>query len=200
MNALALALALAWGPTDADEDRLPRSLSESYVLPVAAPDEVSHEILLGGHLGVVDAVDGDGPGLVSGFEWRIHILPWLGACGSVDYQSKQQIDQATGNHFFQIPLMWSLLFYAPLDLGRLRPYGQAGTGFTITNVSGSFAHSGTDVNLLGFLGVGAEFELASNVWLDANARFVSAQAPPGTGSYNADWMQFTIGVFFKLAK
>src|SRR6478672_9067067 len=126
MNALALALALAWGP-DFEEDRLPRSLSESYLLPDEAPDKATHEVLLGGHLGAVNAVDGDGPGLVAGFEWRIHILPWLGACGSVDYQSKQQVDQATGNHFFQIPLMWSLLFYAPLDLGRFRVCGQAGT-------------------------------------------------------------------------
>jgi opacity protein-like surface antigen len=199
MNALALALALAWGP-DFEEDRLPRSLSDAYVLPDEAPDKAGREILLGGHLGVVDAVDGDGPGLVVGFEWRIHMLPWLGACGSIDYQSRQQVDQAPGNHFFQVPLMWSLLFYPPVDLGPLRLYGQVGTGFTVTNVSGSSVRTGTDVNFLGFLGVGAEFQLSSNLWLDANARFVSAKPPPNTGDFNADWAQFTVGVFYNLGK
>lgn len=200
MNALALALALAWGPGDFEEDRLPRSLSESFGLPIQEPAKEGHEVLLGGHLGVVDAADGDGPGLVVGFEWRIHFLPWLGACGSIDYQSKQQVDHTTGNNFFQIPLMWSLLLYPPIDLGPLRLYGQAGTGFTVTNVSGSSIRTDTDVNLLGFLGVGAEFQLASNVWIDANARIVSATPPPNTGDFNADWAQFTVGVFFKLAK
>jgi opacity protein-like surface antigen len=96
--------------------------------------------------------------------------------------------------------MWSLLLYPPIDLGRLRLYGQIGTGFTVTNVSGSSVRTDTDVNLLGFLGVGAEFQLASNVWLDANARFVAAQAPPNTGTFNADWTQYTVGVYFKLPK
>ena len=58
----------------------------------------------------------------------------------------------------------------------------------------------TELNLLGFLGFGAEFELSANVMLDANVRFVFAQDPRDTGDFSADWAQFTVGILFKLAK
>jgi hypothetical protein len=200
MNALALALALALGPEDVEEVRLPRSLSESFVPPVAARGKEEHEILLGGHLGVARAGDGDGPSFVAGFEWRIHILPWLGAGGSVDYQTKQQVDGIPGADFFQVPFMWSVLLYPPLDLGPLRLYGLAGFGFTITSVTGPAVRNNTDLNFLGSLGFGAELELATDVFLDAHACYIWAQDPPNTGKFSADWTQVTVGLLFKMAK
>jgi len=196
MNALALALALALGPTDL-EDRLPLSLSESIVAP---PPKEQHEVWFGGHLGIAGAYDGDSPCFDIGFEGRMQILPWLGVGASIDFQTKQQIEDAPGADFFQVPFMFTAFFYPPLELGALRPYGLAGVGFTITDVSGPSVHDNTDLNLLFFLGFGAEFELSPNVMLDANVRFVWAQDPPDTGNFSADWAQFTVGILFKLAK
>jgi len=196
MNALALALALALGPTDL-EDRLPRSLSESYVAP---PADEKQEVWVGGHLGVAGAYDGDSPCFTIGFEGRMQILPWLGVSATIDFQTKQEIEDAPGADFFQVPFMFSALFYPPIDLGKLRLYGLAGVGFTITDVSGPSVHDNTDLNLLFILGFGAEFEISPNVMLDANVRFVWAQDPPDTGNFSADWAQFTVGILFKLAK
>ncbi len=194
MNALALVLLLATGPGDFEEDRLPRSLSESLDLPA----EAGHAVLVGVHFGSADAVDGKSPSFLAGFEWRIHILPWLAAGGGIDYQTKEEMDNGSGAHYMQIPLMWSVLLYPPLDLGPFRPYGLAGTGFTITDISGSPDRDTTDVNLLYFVGLGVEIELASNVLVDANVRTVWAKDPPSTAGFNADWKQFTVGLLVKL--
>jgi opacity protein-like surface antigen len=197
MNALALALALALGPDDL-EDRLPRSLSESYVQ--AAPAEVTHEVLVGLHVGGVDAHDGKSPSFVVGFEWRIHILPWLGAGGSFDFQTRQKVDNTTGADYFQIPFMWSFMLYPPIDLGPFLPYAQAGVGFTITDVSALANRDNLDVNFLYFVGFGAELKLSSNVFLVGDVRYVWAQEPSGAGSFSADWGQFTIGLLIKMSQ
>lgn len=198
MNALTLVLILASGPGGFEEDRLPRSLSESFVFPVEAPAEAGHAVLVGVHFGGADAVDGTNPSLLGGFEWRIHILPWLGANGGVDYQTKEELGNNSGIHYLQIPFTWSLLLYPPLDLGPFRPYGQAGTGFTLTHISGLPSGNTTDVNLLYFAGLGLEIELGSNVLIDVNVRYVWAKDPPNTANFNADWKQFTVGVLVKL--
>lgn len=199
MNALALVLALALGPTDL-EDRLPRSLSEAFVPPVAPPPDEANALWVGGHLGVAGAYDGDAPCFVIGFDGRMQLKPWLAVNVSVDFQTKQEIDDAPGADFFQVPFMAAALFYPQLGLGQLRPYGQAGAGFTITDVSGPSVKDDTDLNLLFFLGFGVEFELNPNVILDANVRFVWASDPPNTGDFSADWAQFTVGLLFKMAK
>jgi len=200
MNALAIALALALGPTDLEEDRLPTSLS-AFAEPVPPPKE-QYELWFGGHLGVAGAYDGDSPCFVIGFEARMQILPWLAAGATIDFQSKQEVDDAPGAHFFQVPFMFAGHFYPPLDLmdNKLRPYGLFGFGFTITDVSGPSVKDETDLNLLFFLGFGAEWELGSNLMLDANVRFVFAQDPPHSGDFSADWAQFTVGILLKLAK
>lgn len=195
MNALALALALALGPADV-EDRLPRSLAD-FVEP-APPVKEQYDLWLGGHLGVAGAYDGDGPAFTIGFDGRMQILPWLAAGMTLDFQTKQEVDDAPGVDFFQIPFMFAAHLYPPLDLGDLRPYGLIGFGFTITDVSGA-ADDDTDLNLLFFLGFGAEYDLSKNVFLDANVRFVFAQDPPHSGDFSADWAQFTVGVLFRLA-
>jgi hypothetical protein len=196
MNALALALALALGPADL-EDRLPVSLSE---MPAPPPKE-QYDIWLGGHLGVAGAYDGDSPAFTIGFEGRTQILPWLAGGASIDFQTAQEIDDAPGVDFFQIPFMFTGYFYPPLDvLEKLRLYGLAGFGFTITNVDVPGRSDDTDLNLLCFIGFGAEWELAPNMMLDANVRFVWAADPPDTGNFSADWAQFTVGFLFKLAK
>jgi opacity protein-like surface antigen len=196
MNVLALALALALGPADV-EDRLPRSLSETFVQ--APPAEVTHEVLVGLHAGAVDAHDGENPSLVVGLEWRIHILPWLAAEGSFDYQTRQQVDTVSGADYFQIPFTWSLLLSPPIDLGPFRPYGLVGFGFTITDISGTDLRKDTNVNLLFCAGFGVEFKLSSNVFLAAEVRYVWTQEPSGSGSFSADWGQFTIGMLIKMS-
>lgn len=199
MNALALALALAWGPPDFEDDRLPRSLSESFVLPVAASIKEEHEVLVGLHGGAALGVDGAQTAGVAGFDWRIDILPWLGAAGSIDFLSKEPL-KLPGAEVYQIPLMWCFLLYPPIDLGPFRPYGLAGFGFTITDLSGGAVRNSIDINLLGCAGFGLEIELTSNVLFDASVRYVWAKAPPGTGDYNADWRQCTAGVLVKLPR
>jgi len=195
MNALALALALALGPADV-EDQLPVSLSEV----LAPPPKEQYELWLGGHLGVAGAYDGDSPAFTIGFEGRMQILPWLGVGASIDFESKQEVDDAPGADFFQIPFMFTAFFFPPLDLDKLRLYGLAGGGFTITDVSGPAVKDDTTLNALFFIGFGAEYELGSNIMLDANVRFVFAQDPPHSGDFSADWAQFTVGILFKLAK
>lgn len=199
MIALVLALGLAGG---LEEDRLPRSLSEPYVEPAAASLEEGTSVWVGLHLGAARAVDGRDVGMVAGLEWRIHILPWLGMGGGIDVLSKEQIDNVIGGHFFQIPVTWSVLLYPPVDLGMFRPYALVGGGLTITDVSGlSVADlnlNSTDINLLYYVGLGVEVELGPNILLDAGVRYVWAHDPPGAIGYNADWRQFTVGVFVKL--
>jgi hypothetical protein len=202
MNALALALGLALGPGDFEEDRLPRSLSESTALAAEASADEQTSVWVGLHLGAAHALDGVHPGVLVGFEWRIHILPWLGASGGVDFLSKEEIDTPSGGHFFQVPFTWSVLLSPPIDLGPFRPYGVAGGGATITDVSGpsklnTNEHS-TDLNLLYYVGLGVELQLGPNVMLVADARYVWAHDPPGALGFDADWRQITFGVLVKL--
>lgn len=198
MNVLALLLMLASGPGDFEEDRLPRSLSESYEPPVADPDESGHAVFVGIHFGSAKAIDGKDPAFLAGFEWRIHILPWLAAGGSVDYQAREEIGNHSGVHFLQVPFSWSVLVYPPLPLGAFRPYGQVGIGLTITDISGSPNRDTTDINLLSFAGFGVEIELGPNVLLDASVGYVWAKAPPSVPGFDGDWRQYAVGVLFKL--
>jgi hypothetical protein len=193
MNAFALALAFALGPADLEEDRLPIRLVETLAEPAAKADP---EWWIGAHLGVAGAYDAADPTFLMGAAGRVHILPWLGAEASIDFQLKQSFEQ-NQIHIFQVPFEFSGLFYPPVGDSPIRPYGLAGLGFTITDVSytGSLSRSDTtDVNLLFYLGFGAEFELQPNI------RFVFAQDPPHFSGNSADWIQFTIGVLFKLSK
>jgi opacity protein-like surface antigen len=195
MNALALALALALGPADLEDGRLPLSLADSYVERAAAKDEVSMSV--GGHLGVAGAYDGDDPCFVIGATFRAQFLSWLGAEASLDFQTRQGVERSPAS-ISQIPFMFAGLVYPPIDLGPLRPYGMFGFGWSITSISGPGVDSDTSANLLFFLGFGAEYELSPQVALDANLRFVFAQDPPHSGDFSADWAQFTIGILFKL--
>jgi hypothetical protein len=199
MNAFALALALGLGPADLEEDRLPSRLAETLTEPV---DKADPEWWIGAHLGVAGAYDADDPTFLMGVAGRVHILPWLGAEASLDFQLKQSFEH-NQIHLFQVPFEFTGLFYPPVGDSPIRPYGLAGFGFTITDVSytGSLSRSDTtDPNLLFFLGFGAEFELDRNIALDANLRFVFAQDPPHFSGNSADWIQFTVGVLFKLSK
>jgi len=202
MNALALVLALTLGPEGLDGDRLPRSLSESTLMPATASVDEGTAVLVGLHLGAANAVDGGSPGLLAGFEWRIHVLSWLGVGGGVDFLSKEQIDTITGGHFFQIPFTWSVLLYPPLDLGMIRPYGLAGGGFTVTDVSGHSIQelNSTDLNLLYYVGFGAEVTLGPSILLDLDVRYVWAHDPPQAVGFGADWRQITLGVLVKLPR
>jgi opacity protein-like surface antigen len=199
MNAFALTLALTLGPADLVEDRLPICLAETLAEPAAKADP---EWWVGAHLGVAGAYDAEDPTFLIGVNGRVHILPWLGAEASLDFQLKQSFEH-NQIHVFQVPFEFSALFYPPVGDSPIRPYGMAGIGFTITDVSysGSLSRSDTtDPNLLFYLGFGAEFELEPNIALDANLRFVFVQDPPHFSGNSADWIQFTVGVMFKLSK
>lgn len=204
MNALTLVLGLALGPEGLEEDRLPRSLSESFVPPVAESVDEDHSPLVGIHLGVAHAIDGDSYGFLAGFEWRIHILNWLGVGGGVDFLSKEIVHHFTEGRLLQVPFTWSVQVSPPLDLGVFRPYGLFGGGFTITSVSGTSignAHlDATNVNPLYYAGFGMEMALGSTLVLDAGVRYVWAHESSGGVHFDADWRQFTVGVFLKLPR
>jgi hypothetical protein len=196
--ALALSLAAAGGPNDLD---VPRTMSlEEFrwsafePKPAAAPADF--ELFLGLHIGLAGAYDADNPAFVFGGGVRAHILPWLGADATIDFQTKQKVEDRVA--IFQVPFEFAALFYLPLEI-PLRPYGQFGIGFTITDITIP-GNDETDLNLLFFLGFGAELELADNLLADANLRFVFAQDPRNTGDFSADWIQFTVGLLLKLAK
>src|SRR5687768_9849056 len=196
MIALALALGLATSAAPDDTD-LPRSLSLFDPPRVSAPAD-DFSFWIGGHLGVAAAYDADGPCLVFGANGRMHILPWLGADASIDFQTAQEVDNSSAD-FFQIPFQFAALFYPTVEL-PVRPYGTAGVGWTFTTIDPPGRSADTDANLLFFIGFGAEFELDTNLLLDANLRFVFAQDPPHSGDFSADWIQFTVGLMIKLAQ
>jgi hypothetical protein len=193
MNAFALALALGAGPAGL-EDRLPLSVSEPFVPPA----EKEYAIWVGGHLGVADAEDGVDPCLVAGFRWKVAFLPWLAVGGSLDVQTQQEINDASGEDWFQVPFMFSALLTPPIDLGPFRFYVEAGGGFTITYYSGIASANTVHVNLLYFLGVGAEIALGSDVQLDINVRSVVAGTQAEIGDFDPDWVQVTVGVLVRL--
>jgi opacity protein-like surface antigen len=200
MNALALAVALAMGPTDPGEDRLPLNLAEATAEPARA--KANPEWWVGGHIGLASAYDSDDVSLDVGFNGRVQLMPWLAVDASLDFQTRQNFEHDQ-IHVVQIPFEFGALFYPLQDGGPLRPYGQAGVGFSISDTSytGSLGRSdSTDFNLLFFLGLGAEFLLNENVAFDASLRFVFVQDPPHFAGNSADFLQFTVGVLFKLAK
>ena len=198
--ALALTMAAAGGPNDLD---LPRTLSLDDFRPFAAepaaqPDEFALFVTL--HIGAAGAYDADHPAFLFGAGARVHILPWLGADASIDFQTKQKVtDDGANASIFQVPFMFAGLFYPPFEL-PFRPYGAFGIGWTITDVTLPHGSDDTDANLLFFLGFGAEFELSSNLLVTADLRFVFAQDPPHSRDFSADWAQFTIGLALRLSK
>jgi opacity protein-like surface antigen len=188
-------------PLDLPDDRLPLSIADSFVEP-AALAKADVEWSVGAHLGVAGAYDASDPTFLVGFNGRVHILPWLGADASIDFQLKQNFEHDQ-IHLYQVPFEFSALFYLPVGDSPIRPYGLAGFGFTITDTSytGSLSRSdSTDLNALFFIGLGAEFELNPNMFFDANLRFVFVEDPPHFAGNSADWIQFTIGILFKLSK
>src|SRR5262249_55046180 len=109
MNALALAVALALGPGDPEADGLPLRLADVLVEPAPlAKDEIS--MWLGGHIGVAGAYDGDDPCFTAGVNFRVHILPWLGAEATLDFETNQGVEHSSAR-IFQVPFMFSALFY-----------------------------------------------------------------------------------------
>lgn len=203
MIALAFALSLiaADGP---DELGLPRSLSvdESRFLPpepAAAWQEAAW--WLGPHLGVAGAYDLSNPGLLIGGTARAHILPWLGAEVSIDFQTSQAFE-SNQIHVFQVPFEFSVIFYVPIE-SPFRPYAAFGAGFSFMHVSysgglaGSVAH--TNLEALCFIGFGAEIELNPDIMLDMNLRIVPAHDPTNFGGNNVNWIQFSMGILFRLA-
>jgi hypothetical protein len=210
MIALAFAVAMAsfGGAEDLD---IPRTMSfddvrVAAVAPTTAPLEMAPPavfadelaIWVGVHIGTAGAYDAEHPCFLFGFSGRVRILEWLAAEATIDFQTKQKVEEGNAQgSIFQVPFMFAALFYAPIEL-PVRLYGIFGFGFTITDVSAQGGRDDTDANSLFFLGFGAEFELAKNLILDGNLRFVFAGDPPHTGDFSADWAQFTIGILLKL--
>jgi len=201
MNALALALALALGPADVEEARLPRSLADSFVEPAAAA-KGDLSFWVGAHLGVTGAYDSEDPNFLIGVSGRLHILPWLGAEATLDFNTRQSYEH-NQIHVVQVPFEFVGLLYPPVEW-PVRPYGLAGIGFTISDTSYTGALRGnkdsTDLRRMFLIGFGAEMELGTNVMVDANLRFIFVEEPPHFSGNSADAIQFTVGVLFKLAK
>jgi hypothetical protein len=200
MNALAVALALALGPTDLEEDRLPLTIADSFIEPAAAKGE--QEWWAGGRIGLASAYDSDDTSFDVGFFGRVHLLSWFAADASVDFQTRQNFEHDQ-IHVVQVPFEFAGLFFVPLGDLPIRPYGQVGVGFSIsdTNYTGGLSRSDdTSLRALFFLGLGTELALGENMALDVSLRFVFVQNPPDFAGNSADWIQFTVGIMFKLAK
>jgi outer membrane protein with beta-barrel domain len=201
--ALAFSLAAAGGPDDLD---LPRTMSLdefrfAAVEPEPAAPPPGFALFLAAHMGIAGAYDADNPAFVIGGGVRAHILSWLGADASIDFQTKQKITVGSANaSVFQVPFQFAALFYPPLEL-PFRPYGAFGIGWTVTDITvPGPGNDVNDANLLFFLGFGAEFELTSNLVVTADLRFIFAQDPPRSGNFSADWIQFTLGLMLKLTR
>lgn len=204
--ALALSLAAAGGPNEVD---IPRSMSfdefkpaaSSFAFdPVAEPAAPPQDfaLFIVAHVGTAGAYDADHPCFLVGGGARAHILSWLGAEATIDFQTKQKVEGSAS--IFQVPFMFAALFYPPLDW-PVRPYGAFGIGWTVTDVTvPGPGNDENDANLLFFLGFGVEYELGSNFVVTADLRFVFAQDPPRSGDFSADWAQFTIGIMLRLTK
>jgi hypothetical protein len=198
MIALAFALALSAA------DDLPRTMTlEEFRVPATEPAAKEDMAFFAGvHLGVAGAFDADNPCFVFGGNGRVHNLfhPMIGADVSIDFQTKQEVQDVAS--IFQIPFMFTGLFYPPLGDLPIRPYAQMGFGFTITDVTVKGGKDDNDLNLLFHFGFGVEYELAENLLLDANLRFVFATDPPGANAldFDAHWIQFTVGIMIKLSK
>lgn len=206
---LALSLAAAGGPNDID---IPRSMSfDEFRTPVpsfafepmaepAAPPE-GFALFVAAHLGVAGAYDADHPCFLIGGGARVHILPWLGAEATIDFQTKQKVtDNGANASIFQVPFMFAALFYPPFDW-PVRPYASFGIGWTVTDVTAPGpGNDDNSANLLFLIGFGAEYELSKTFVLTADLRFVFAQDPPHSGNFSADWAQFTVGILLRLTK
>ena len=200
MNALALAFALAFGPADPAEDRLPMSLAD--VLPEPARAKANPEWWVGGHIGLASAYDSDDVSFDVGFFGRVHLQDWFAAEVSIDFQTRQNFEHDQ-IHVVQIPFEFAALFFPPLGDLPIRPYGQAGVGFSISDTSytgGLSRGDDTSLNLLFFIGLGAELAMGDNVAFDVSLRFVFVQDPPHFAGNSADFLQLTFGILFKLAK
>lgn len=200
MNALALALALALGPTDLEEDRLPLTVADSFVEPARAKAE--QEWWFGGHIGLASAYDSNDTSFDVGFNGRVHLLPWFAADASLDFQTRQNFEHDQ-IHVVQIPFEFAGLFFLPLEDLPIRPYGQAGVGFSISDTSYTGSQSRSDdtsLRALFFLGLGAELAMGENMAFDVSLRFIFVQDPPHFAGNSADWLQFTVGILLKLAK
>lgn len=203
---IAFALALALAATGPGDPGLPKLLAdEVYHFETPEPDAVAKaepSWWIGLHMGIASAYDSSDDAFDFGFGTRVHILPWLGAEATIDFQTKQSFSDHQ-IHIFQVPVEFAALFYLPVE-APVRPYGVAGFGFTITDISYSGTLGGNsntdDLNALFFLGLGVEIELEPNVMLDANLRFVFASDPPHFNGNSADWIQFTVGILLKLAQ
>jgi len=204
MNAIAMVLALAAGPGIYEETSLPRSLAEAPVvlytdadLPRSLGDvwveaapalkpaaQVDLQWMVGGHIAITYVYGtADLVGFELGGQVRVHILPWLGAEASLDFNIIEQ-----GN--LGVPIRFAALFYPPIE-GTIHPYGIAGFGIAIyNNGTGSFGDF--------FLGAGAEFEIQPNILLDASIRFNFITDNFGGGGL--DYLEFMFGVLIKLSK
>lgn len=202
---IALTLALCIAAAGPDETDLPLTLNADetrFEIPEPLAAKAEPEWWIGLHMGLASAYDSSNIAFLLGASGRVHILPWLGAEASIDFQTKQSFEHHQ-IHVFQVPFEFAALFYPPVE-GQIRPYGTAGFGFTISDVTYSGALAGnsdtTDLHALFFLGFGVECQLQPNLLLDANLRFVFATDPPHFSGNSADWFQFTIGVLLKLAR
>lgn len=199
MNILTLVLALAAGGSD-----LPRDLADfreftpdpAILEPQAAKPELSWSA--GGHLGVASSFDSDDAAFVIGGHGRVHILPWLGAEAALDFQSPQTYESGDIDVLI-VAFQFSALFYPPVDW-PVKPYGVAGFGFYIVDVAYSGALAAkkdkTDVELGFHIGAGAEYALTPQISLGADLRFVFMGGSAAGNDF--DYLQFTVGVSFKL--
>ncbi len=208
MSTLVLTLALALGGND-----LPRELAFEADVAAATTEEAlpawglepvapqAAPILtwtLGPRLGVASAFDSDDAAFLLGAQLRVRILDWLGAEGSIDFQSEQSYEDGDIDVFL-FPIQFSALFYPPIDW-IVKPYGLAGVGFYYYDVeySGLLAAKKDKSDFKpGFhFGFGAEYAVTPSISVDADLRFIFIGGSASGNDF--DYFQLTFGVNFKL--
>ena len=153
---------------------------------------------LGPRIGVADAFDSDDAAFLLGAQVRVRILDWLGAEGSIDFQTEQSYEDGDLDVFI-FPIQFSALFYPPVDW-IVKPYGVAGVGFYYYDVefSGALAAKKDKSDFKpGFhFGFGAEYAVTPQISVDADLRFVFIGGSASGNDF--DYFQLTFGVNFKL--
>jgi outer membrane protein W len=194
MSVLVAILALGLG----DPEALPRSLSESPS-PAAAAVDHTGAWAVAPRLGYVLTPDADNNTWTAGVQLRHYAWELIALEASVDFHH----DRYEGGDLRTalVPIELSGLIF-PFKNWEIRPYGIAGVDlvFMTTRYSGSLSanSNSTRAYLGGHVGLGTEVDLSEKIWLDVDFRWIFMQEPAHFSGDSSDYLQFTVGINFKI--
>jgi opacity protein-like surface antigen len=214
MNPVFVAVLLAASGSDADTE-VSRLLPDPVdSVELRAPDEapvpvslsagherVRDEWWLGPRLGVATAFDSDDVAFAAGVQLRVRLLSWLWVEAAIDVHTTQSYDHDQ-IRVSEVPMTAAALFFLPVEWA-VKPYALAGAGLNISHITYHDALSArndqTSANPIWLqLGFGAQVDLTSSIMLDADLRFAFVDTPGGVGGNSFQFLQFTVGIAFKI--